>query len=461
MLIRCVVTADSAHEAMASQAVHALRASSQMCFQITLHIGSIVNLNCDVLLPIVDRERYEQIAIDLATVLQKHPECRIVALGLDLSDKQLLGLLSLAVGDFVAFPISGCELAVRVQRAAGLVIVKGNTDSRRVLDPRLQDLVGNSRTFVRQLDLVPKMAACDATVLILGETGTGKEVFAHAIHYLSSRASRPMITVNCGAIPVDLIESELFGHVRGAFTAAHEARVGLISAADGGTLFLDEIDSLPYAAQVKLLRFLQDKEYRQVGSNTIRRADVRVIAASNQNPISLVAQGAMRQDLYFRLSVLLLTLPPMRERREDIPMLALYFLQQCCKESKRSIMGLTADAQRQLLAHDWPGNVRELKHVVERAVLMADTTETQIHDFGLPHGMTPVDSEAESFNAAKSRVVRTFERSFIEGLLSTCNGNVSRAAQVAKKDRRAFFELMRKHQIRPDHFRMLPQLTKP
>lgn len=460
-MIRCIVAAANAHEVLASQAVEALRASPQMSLQVTLHIGSIVDLNCDVLLPLVDCDCYPQIAMDLATLRQKHPECGIVALGVGLSEEQLLGLLSLAVGDFVAFPISACELAVRVQRAAGLVTVKGNTDTRRVLDPRLHDLVGNGPAFVRQLDLVPKMAACDATVLILGETGTGKELFAHAIHYLSSRASRPMITVNCGAIPVDLIESELFGHVRGAFTTAHDARVGLVPAAEGGTLFLDEIDSLPCAAQVKLLRFLQDKEYRQVGSNTIRRADVRVIAASNQNPIALVAQGAMRQDLYFRLSVLMLMLPPMRERREDIPMLALYFLQQCCKESKRPVMGLTAGALRQLLAHDWPGNVRELKHVVERAVLMAEVSATLIDDFSLSHGMPPVDSMDESFNAAKSRVVRTFERSFIEGLLSSSNGNISRAAQAAKKDRRAFFELMRKHQIRPDPFRAPPQATKP
>lgn len=455
-MIQCVVASNGAHEAIASQTVGALRGSSQMGFHVTSHVGSIVNLCCDVLLPIVDGERYAQTANELGALHQTHPECGIVALGVGLSEDQWVGLLSLAVVDFVALPISGCELAVRVQRAAGLVPTKGNTNIQSVLDPRLQDLIGTSASFTRQLKMVPKMAACNATVLILGETGTGKELFAHAIHYLSSRASRPMITVNCGAIPTELVESELFGHVRGAFTTAHEARVGLVTAANGGTLFLDEIDSLPYAAQVKLLRFLQDKEYRQLGSNTPRRADVRIIAASNQNPVELVSRGSMRQDLYFRLSVLTLLLPPLCDRREDIPILATYFLQQCCRECKRSIMEITPSAFRQLLAYNWPGNVRELKHTIERAVLMASTPETLIDDFGLGHDMPGVDGADESFNAAKSRVVQTFERSYIEGLLSSCNGNISRAAQVAKKDRRAFFELMRKHQICPDEFRPRP-----
>jgi two-component system response regulator GlrR len=268
-----------------------------------------------------------------------------------------------------------------------------------------------------------------------------------------------MITVNCGAIPTDLIESELFGHVRGAFTTAHEARVGLVSEAEGGTLFLDEVDSLPQVAQIKLLRFLQDKEYRQLGSNTFRRADVRIIAASNQNPAVLVARGTMRQDLYFRLSVLTLTLPALRDRREDIPALASHFLQQCCIERKRAAMGITARALRELLAHEWPGNVRELKHVVERAVILARPKTTMIDRFGLlPDGL-PLGG-AESFSAAKARTVQTFERSYIEGLLRSCNGNVSRAARAADKNRTAFFDLMRKHQIRPDQFR-LPRAIDP
>jgi two-component system response regulator GlrR len=458
-MMQCVVATCIKHEALATQTVDALRALFKSRFALGLHVGSIVGICCDVLLPVVDCENYAQFVRDLAAQRRDHPECAIVVLGVGLSEEQLLGLLSLGILDFVVVPISACDLAVRLQRAAGLVPIKADTETRKAADPRLKELVGSSPVFSRQLAIVPQIAACDATVLLHGETGTGKELFARAIHSLSARATGPLITVNCGAIPTELMESELFGHLRGAFTTAHEARVGLIAEAEGGTLFLDEVDSLPHAAQIKLLRVLQEKEYRALGSNAIRRADVRIIAASNQNAAALAARGTMRQDLYFRLSVLTLTLPALRERREDIPALAFHFLRQYCKECKRPPMGITARALRELLAYEWPGNVRELKHVVERAVIMASARAAMIEHFGLaPDGLP--GAAAESFSAAKARTVQTFERSYIEGLLRSCNGNVSRAARAAEKNRTAFFDLMRKHQIRPDRFRQ-PRAVAP
>jgi two-component system, NtrC family, response regulator GlrR len=289
-------------------------------------------------------------------------------------------------------------------------------------------------------------------VLILGETGTGKEVCAQAIHYLSARASKPWIAVNCGAIPLELIESELFGHVRGAYTTAHNTRDGLVTEAEGGTLFLDDIDCLPLSAQSKLLRFLQEHEYRTVGANAVRHADVRVIAASNRNLAVMAAHNEFRQDLYFRLNILTLTLPPLRERREDIPALSMHFLAQFSRAHARPVPTLSPQAVRRLLAYDWPGNVRELQHVLQRALLLSEGPSLCVADVELP-GEPEAAAPGESFRAAKDRVVKKFERAYIEQLLLTFEGNVTHAAHEAKKDRRAFFALIRKHRIELTRFR--------
>jgi two-component system response regulator GlrR len=267
-------------------------------------------------------------------------------------------------------------------------------------------------------------------VLLLGETGTGKELFAQAVHYLSARCSRPWVPVNCGAIPFELIEAELFGHAKGAYTNAHAAREGLIAAAEGGTLFLDEIGSLPLSAQGKLLRFLQEREYRAVG---------------------LVAKGHFRQDLYFRLNVLTLTLPPLRERREDIPILALHFIKRYATEFGRPVQGITPIALKRLLAHDWPGNIRELSHAMERAVLLGNGPYVTPADIEL--GVEDSAPADESFQTAKARVVEQFERSYLEHILIACDGNITHAAIAAKKNRRALWELIRKHHIEPKRFR--------
>jgi DNA-binding NtrC family response regulator len=234
---------------------------------------------------------------------------------------------------------------------------------------------------------------------------------------------------------------------------AYQAREGLVHEAEGGTLFLDDVDCLPQAAQAKLLRFLEQHEYRPVGSNALRHADVRVIAASNDRLHELVARGAFRQDLYFRLSVLTLKLPPLRERREDIAALAVHFVTQFAASFSRRVTGLAPTAVQKLMMHGWPGNVRELKHAIERAVLMAHADLIEASDLeldGAPGANTDAD---DSFGDAKSRIVEDFERRYIEQALARCNGNVSRAAVLAKKNRRAFFALIQKHDIDPARFR--------
>jgi len=406
----------------------------------------------DGVIVVADRSTLTQGLKQIRRVLSAAPCCSVVAVGDALEEGEMLSLVAAGAFDFVAAPFAAGELQARVRRALGLTPTMRSDGDRGATDLRLRDLIGTSGAFLKQTAKLPMLARHDVGVLLLGETGTGKEVFAQAIHYLSARASKPWVAVNCAAIPADLIESELFGHVRGAYTTAHTARKGLVSEADGGTLLLDEIDCLSYGAQAKLLRFLQDKEFRPVGSNALCRADVRVIATSNSRLGDLAAKGSFRRDLYFRLNVLSVTLPPLRERQEDIPLLALHFILRFGREFNRRVTGLSPLALRRLLAHSWPGNVRELKHVIERAVLLSNSPVLEAAALDLDgEGAEPVTEE--SFRAAKARIVENFERSYIEQALLTCRGNVTNAARLAKKNRRAFWELLRKHRIDPQPFR--------
>jgi DNA-binding NtrC family response regulator len=292
------------------------------------------------------------------------------------------------------------------------------------------------------------------SVLITGETGTGKEMFARAIHHLSSRSARPLNAVNCGAIPADLLENELFGHEPGAFTGANSAASGLIRETAGGTLFLDEVDSLPLSAQVKLLRFLQEKEFRPLGAHKSCRVDVRVITASNTNLDRAVAEGRFRQDLYYRLNVISLFLPPLRDRKEDVGPLARHFLAKHARDSSALPKEITAAAVQKLMIYDWPGNVRELENVIERSLILSSRPILQADDILLP--VSGVVGEAEPFQAVKARAIAQFERSYIQDLLRTYHGNISKAAHAAGKNRRAFWEIMRKHQIKATRPASLP-----
>jgi DNA-binding NtrC family response regulator len=281
--------------------------------------------------------------------------------------------------------------------------------------------------------------------LISGETGTGKELCARAIHYLSPRAQKPFVPVNCGAIPADLVENELFGHERGAYTGASTSELGLIEEANEGTLLLDEIDCLPPLAQVKLLRFLQEKEYRPLGSRKSYKADVRIIAASNADLEEATSAGKLRRDLYYRLDAIRLRLPALRERREDILLLARHFLYAYTAEFDKGLMDFSPEAAQMLMLYDWPGNVRELEHVIERAVLLSESKLIQADDVTVPRPDAPPD--LDSFRVEKNRMIEQFEKSYIQKLLLTCQGNITKAARVARKNRRAFWELVRKYRI--------------
>jgi DNA-binding NtrC family response regulator len=292
---------------------------------------------------------------------------------------------------------------------------------------------------------LPKIATTDTTVLLTGETGTGKEVIARAIHYQSPRHGQPFIPVNCGALPDHLLENELFGHTKGAFTDASSTEKGLLAEAEGGTLFLDEVDALSAAAQVKLLRMLQDREYRPLGSPKSMRANVRIVAATNTDLRQQVHTGRFREDLYYRLYVLSVRLPSLRERRTDIAQLARHFLVQYGQRHGREELRLAPSAVRKLLAYPWPGNVRELEGVIQRTVLLLSSTVVEAEDLDLPAARVAEVSDTGSLRAAKSQAVEQFEQVYLINLLTAHSGNVTQAAKQAGKDRRTLQRLLRKH----------------
>jgi DNA-binding NtrC family response regulator len=356
------------------------------------------------------------------------------------------------VDDFIIWPPGEGELRHRIQR---LLPSSPNDEAsisdRLLTEMTLTKLVGQDPAFLRAVKQVPRFARFDMLVLITGETGTGKELCARAVHHLSERRNHPFIAVDCGAVPDTLFESELFGHVRGAFTDAHRAHKGLIAMCEGGTLLLDEIDALSLAAQAKLLRFLQEHTFRPLGSDRHERANVRVLAATNRDLDACVKAGQLRADLYFRLNVLRLHLPPLRERPGDIPLLASSLLKESGAQSRAA--SFSTAALRMLSAHTWPGNVRELSNVIQRAVVNCDGTVIQpshitIRDVAAGESSCPADTaDVADFRSARRAAVEAFERRYIEDLLRKHHGNVTHAAREAQQDRRAFGRFIKKHQI--------------
>lgn len=291
------------------------------------------------------------------------------------------------------------------------------------------------------------VAAGDAAVLIQGESGTGKELLARAVHAASPRSNRPFVAINCAAIPEPLLESELFGHVKGAFTGAVRDNRGLFQSADGGTLLLDEIGDMPPALQVKLLRVLQEKQVRPVGGMQHVPVDVRVISATHRNLETELAAGNFREDLYYRLKVVALNLPSLAERREDIPLLAGHFLNELAARYKKDVTGLSPEAVELLVAAAWPGNVRQLYNVIEQSVAL--TTTPRIPANLVQQAIQREQTEFASFEQAR----RKFERDYLAQLLKITDGNVTQASRLAKRNRTEFYKLLQRHQLDPRLFK--------
>jgi len=405
----------------------------------------------DVLFLILPEQMGELERGQIRTFSKEPAGTPIIAVIEQAKTNEMIELFKLGVTDFITPPLKTIDVMPRVWRLAEHVRKKQSLAERLKETIGLRQIIGSSPAFIAELQKIPFIARCDSSVLLLGETGTGKEMFARAIHYLGPRTGKPFTPVNCGAIPADLLENELFGHAKGAFTSAAAPSNGLIQETEGGTLFLDEIDSLTLSAQVKLLRFLQEKEYRQLGASKTRRADVRIIAATNADLEQAVSSGSFRRDLYYRLNIIPLTLPPLRQRREDIPLLTRHFIDQYALEFSKEVDDLAPEAMQKLLLHNWPGNVRELQNIIERSVVFSSRPVLRSEDIQLPRPETA--PPAESFQQAKARVVIEFEKNYIHDLLISHQGNITRAAKTAGKNRRAFWELMRKYEIGTGEFK--------
>lgn len=363
--------------------------------------------------------------------------------------------------DFIEKPFKSDRLKVVVEKSLNY---RKLHKEKTALETQLQqkysfdNIIGKSAVIQNVFEMISRVADGESNITIIGESGTGKELVARSIHAHSQRKNKAFVPVNCGAFPENLFESELFGYEKGAFTGAERRKPGLFEYANEGTFFLDEICELSPALQVKLLRMLQDRKIRRVGGTELVDVDVRIISATNRNMEEALKDGSLREDLYYRLNVISIHLPPLRERREDIPLLANYFIEKFAKLTPKEIKGISDDALRCLEDYAWPGNVRELENIIERAVTLAKEEWIQTND--LPENVVGLKRDLESvqidlpLKKAKEAIVAHFEREYLTKMLSRHNGNVSRAAKDSGVDRRTFHRLINRHQIKAKNWKV-------
>jgi DNA-binding NtrC family response regulator len=392
----------------------------------------------------------------LKYLVRHQPDCLCIIITGYGSVKNAVAHMRLGAFDYLGKPVDPQELRVVVARALEVRQLKWeNLQLRKQLQERygFANIVGASEPIARLFELIRKVADTESTVLIRGESGTGKELIARAIHYNSSRRDRPLIPVNCAAIPEELLESELFGHERGAFTNAVRARQGRFELANGGTIFLDEIADMSPGLQVKILRVLQERAFERIGSTKTIRVDIRVIAATNQDLEEMVSRGRFREDLYYRLNVIPIWVPPLRERTGDIPLLIQHFLGQFCRKRKIPLKRFSPRALELLLAYPWPGNVREMENLMERLVLLSEGEVIDLAD--LPEKLRgleatlPVAPPKESSHQGVhlTAMVQAYERRLILTALERSNWVKSQAAQLLHLNRTTLLEKMKKQNI--------------
>ncbi len=408
--------------------------------------NSLPDYPYDLVFPVLipGEEQWDRVFQDLAHLYEEAAIVPVIHED-NLNDSDALTLLEKWASDFIVYPCRELELIVRTEqylKKPGLDEVE--KAKKRLLEKHgLRRLVGVSDAFLEVVDKIPIVAESDIDVLIQGETGTGKELFARAIHYQSPRRSAPFIAVNSATLPAALFENEMFGHVKEAFTDARSSRTGVIKEAEKGTIFLDEIDSLERAPQAKLLRFLEDRTYKPLGSSKYTKSNVRIITAGNRDLLSRVEANEFRQDLFYRLNVITLTIPPLRDRREDIPVLAGHFLKKYA--GRFGVKELSPAAMRILSSHTWPGNIRELENVIQHSMIMSPHPVIEPESMPFKTEEIQANRFCINFQEAKRKTIEQFEREYIYNVLRAHNGNLTQAAKAAGKERSAFGRLVKKY----------------
>jgi two-component system, NtrC family, response regulator GlrR len=383
----------------------------------------------------------------------RHPALPVILLTAHGTIPDAVDATSRGVFSYLTKPFDGKALLDKVNEALALA-APSEAESRGGSEAWREAIVSRSNRMADLLSEAKMVAASDASVLIRGESGSGKELLAQAIHRASPRAAKPFVAVNCSAIPEALLESELFGHVKGSFTGAVNNHTGLFVTADGGTLFLDEIGDMPPALQVKLLRVLQERSVRPVGATQAVPVDVRILSATHRDLDALMAQGQFREDLYYRLNVVSLHLPTLAERREDIPLLANHFLSRLAQKYGKKLSGFAPDAMKALTTASWPGNVRQLHNVVEQVCAL---TTTPLIPLALVQRALRVPTvEVLTYAQARER----FERDYLVGLLKLTDGNAADAARLADRNRTEFYRLLQRHGLTPGQFRDTPPVAE-
>ena len=390
----------------------------------------------------------------LEQILSEQPSTRAIVITGNGDDKNALAAVRLGAFDYYGKPVRIDELKIMIGRAFHIHQLQQKLHQiEQTSGAGFHGMIGSSKAMKDIFRFVERVAVSDISVLICGESGTGKEVVAHAIHMQSQRSNNPFVVVNCGAIPENLLESELFGHERGAFTGAHAQKRGKFELAHTGTLFLDEIGELAPPLQVKLLRFLQDRKIERVGGTAPVEVDVRIIAATNRDLKKDMENHVFREDLYYRLKVVPLDMPPLRDRKDDIVPLAQHFLIKFCKEHRKPPMTLSTEAEGALLMHPWPGNVRELENLISRSVVLSSRSVLKPSDLGFALDQIPTDV---NLKFAKKAI----EMDFVKKALTRNHGVVSRAARELGISRVNLYELIEKYSLRLQDFKILRTTDK-
>ena len=421
-------------------------------------IEELENNFCDLVITDLNMPEVDGMEV-LKHVVMKFPDTLCIILTGYGTIKGSVEAIKIGAFDYVSKPLKSDEILMIVEKALRYqslerenILLKDQLRQKY----RFENFVGKSPAIQKVFELIEKVADTDSTILITGASGTGKELVARAIHYNSRRRKKPMVTINCGAIPEELLESELFGHEKGAFTSAHKTRIGRFELANGGTIFLDEIGDMSPNLQVKLLRVLQEQKFERVGSTITRYVDIRVIAATNTDLQEAIEKGTFREDLYYRLNVIPIRVPPLKERKSDIPLFLDFFLEKFNKKKNKNVNGFTPEVISALLQYDWPGNVRELENLVERLVILSDHEQIGIED--LPESIREckklihtfqmtIPEEGIPFNAA----VEEYERQLILQALTKTNWVKKKAAELLNINRTTLVEKIKKKNIVQPH----------